>query len=254
MTLSMARASLLLALSSALGSLVAPASAQTVESAYSGPNVVWYHHWWSTEDWEGNRNYVQRASRDRVKYSRQGGHTKAELIYDMRGRFISDVFATQENNSETWLTQAGIWVGDVLRVKVPGAAPGQRSTLRISGQVSLAGEGQGLTEALVCAGYIDATWCQEDYGDINGRLQLPMPQGVAELRRVSALELEVDIVGDEALVPLRYFMLNNVAGHPGEPEMNQRVDMTVSLQLPAGATCTARSGPAFQGRCRAARG
>lgn len=254
MTLSMVRAALVLALSSALGSLAVPASAQTVDLAYNGPNVVWYHHWWSTEDWEGNRNHLQRAPRDRVKYSRERGHTKAELIYDMRGRFISDVFATQEANRETWLTQAGIWVGDVLRVRVPGAAPGQRSTLRISGQVSFAGEGLGQTEALVCAGYIDATSCQEDYGDINGRLHLPAPQGVAELRRVSALELEVVIVGEEALVPVRYFMLNNVAGHPGEPEMNQRMDMTVFLQLPAGATCSARSGPAFQGQCRAARG
>jgi hypothetical protein len=247
MKMSMVRAGAMLAMSASLASLAWPAQAQEAEA----PSIVWYHHWWSTEDWEGNRNYVERAVRDRVKYSRQDGHTKAELVYNMNGRFISDVFATQERNLFSWLTQSGIWVGDVLRVKVPGAAPGQLSTLRITAEVAFSGQGRGYTEALVCAGFIDETYCQQDYGDINGRLKLPEARNVQELQRLGPQDLQVVIVGDQALVPVRYFMMNNVSAAPGEPEMNQRMDMTVSLQLPAGATCTSRSGRAFQGQCPA---
>lgn len=255
MTLPLIRTALILALSATFGPWPAPAQAQSTPapSAQKTPKVVWYHHWWSTEDWEGNRNFTQRARRDRVMSSEQRGHTKAELIYDMNGRFISEVFATQERNNYSWLTQSGVWVGDVIRVKVPGAAPGQQSTVRISAQVAFAGEGAGQTEALVCAGFIDLANCQEDYANINRRLQLPAPRNVVEIQRVNPLDLQVVMVGDEALVPLRYFMLNNVSGNPGQPEMSLRMDMTVALQLPAGATCTSRSGGAFQGRCPAER-
>lgn len=249
MKFSRARAGVLMSAAVLLGPVGAAASTQVPSDA--PPNVYWYHHWWSTEDWEGEKTFVQYADKDRVQHAKEDRHTRAKLVYNMQGRFITDVFATQESNLHTWLTQSGVWVGDVLRVKIPGASPSQQSTLRISAQVAYAGEGRGFTDALVCAGFIDEANCQDDYRDVNLALQLPPPRNVAALQRLGPQDLQVVVQGDEALVPVRFYMMNNVSSAPGEPEMNKRMEMTVSLELPEGATCISRSGRAFQGMCPA---
>lgn len=234
----------------ALGLLAAGAAgAQPAADAAldaSAPNVFWTHRWISGIGLNNGREFLETADWRRTQSRKEDGASVVRLRYNMAGRWASTALATS-SGLEQWITFASVWAGDALRVRVPGAAPGQRSTLRVSGTLAFEGPSYSYRTAQVCAGIVDGTACNSDFYDVNALLELPLPQNVAEVRRLSDLEVEVDIEGPQAVVPLRFFQSHNITAF--DPLMSQRLDLAVTLTLPPGATCASRSGQAFNGMC-----
>jgi hypothetical protein len=247
-----------LALATLLAAGASPAQPDTDAALdQSAPNVYWDHYWISTEDWERRVEFLEYADWGRLRsvgtivgYPKE--NTKVWLAYNMAGHISSKAEAF-EDDGYYWYTDASVWVGDALRIRVPGAAPGQVTTLRFGGIKKYRGRNAHSEYTQVCAGIVADSHCEADfYGyGINAKLQLPPPENVAEVRRISDLEVEVDVVGPQAVVPLRFAIRHSAYGDRGDRVDVSQVDLLPTVQLPAGVVCHSRSGKAFNGRCPA---
>lgn len=193
------------------------------------------------------------------------GDAQASTNFNDRGTGLA--YCTAGNGSGVdWDVTAKLFGGDVVVFNVAGATPTQVTTLSI--KVSAMGSGSVTTSAAFdyCIGSTVAGRCPSSLDPVVAeQMKLSAPGRVKAAAGGHADSLVSDnryeylgtvalkIKGAKAVVPLWYGLQSNCGSNARSaiaPASSQLASMEITL--PAGVTCTSRSGKAFNGKCVAA--
>jgi hypothetical protein len=162
-------------------------------------------------------------------------------------------------------SDARLWAGDVLTIRVPGAKPNKQTKLTatvtstFSIQSTTYGGGNGTSN--YCFG---SAFCGITVPDwVQARLDLPPASGVViwaggncsggDAKQFTCKDKRTLVIqGPEAIVPILYEL--SAAAHSGhnigwDPFSSVDGSIKWTLKLPDGVSCHSRSGVAFKGLC-----
>ncbi|MEK8032995.1 hypothetical protein AACH06_19405 [Ideonella sp. DXS29W] len=212
---------------------------------------------------------------DVVQNENTTGHAKtwnlaegdAQASTNFNDRDTGLAYCTAGNESGVdWDVTAKLFGGDVVVFSVAGASPTQVTTLSI--KVSAMGSGSATTSAAFdyCIGSTAAGRCPSALDPVVAeQMKLSPPSRVkaaggghvdslvSNNRYEHQSTVSLKIKGPKAVVPMWYGLQSNCGPNARSAIASASSQLaSMEVTLPAGVTCTSRSGKAFNGKCGAA--